>query len=87
MFSHEATTRGWWVWSCPANWERGRRGGPLRNQRMLDEAKPDWVVAFPTEKSKGTWDMVRRAEKAGVPIWIVRYGENGIEIEERRAAG
>jgi hypothetical protein len=27
--------------------ELGKKAGPLRNQRMLDEGKPDLVVAFP----------------------------------------
>jgi hypothetical protein len=31
-----------------AEWERlGRKAGPIRNQRMLEEGKPDLVVAFP----------------------------------------
>ncbi len=50
-----------------ANWKRfGKRAGPLRNQRMLDEGKPDFVVAFPG--GRGTADMVRRAQTAGVPV-------------------
>jgi len=32
----------------PADWIRhGRRAGLIRNQQMLDEGKPDLVVAFP----------------------------------------
>lgn len=51
----------------PADWTmHGRAAGPIRNQRMLDEGKPDLVVAFPG--GRGTADMVRRAEKAGVPV-------------------
>lgn len=50
-----------------ADWERdGKAAGPIRNQRMLDEGKPDLVIAFPG--GRGTADMVRRAEKAGVPV-------------------
>src|SRR5258705_1180620 len=31
-----------------ADWEKlGRPAGPIRNQQMLDEGKPDLVVAFP----------------------------------------
>ena len=52
--------------------EIGRKAGPLRNQRMLDLGKPDVVVAFPG--NTGTADMVRRAEKAGVPV--VRVGHD-----------
>lgn len=53
----------------PAEWGRyGRAAGPIRNQQMLDEGKPDIVLAFhdDIEDSKGTRDMLRRAQKAGV---------------------
>lgn len=51
-----------------ANWTAfGRRAGPLRNQSMLDEGKPDLVVAFPG--GRGTADMVARAGAAGVLVW------------------
>lgn len=50
-----------------ADWNKyGDRAGPIRNQRMLDEGKPDIVVAFPG--GRGTADMVRRAQKAGVKV-------------------
>jgi hypothetical protein len=54
-------------WTFPADWyENGKAAGPIRNQQMLDIGKPDLVVAFPG--GRGTADMVRRAEKAGVPV-------------------
>lgn len=50
-----------------ANWRKyGKRAGPLRNQRMLDEGKPDLVVALPG--GRGTADMVRRAQGAGIEV-------------------
>lgn len=50
-----------------ADWEAlGSKAGPIRNQQMLDEGKPDIVMAFPG--GKGTADMVRRALAAGVSI-------------------
>lgn len=50
-----------------AEWRRyGNRAGPIRNQRMIDEGKPDLVVAFPG--GRGTADMVRRAERHGIPV-------------------
>lgn len=58
----------------PVDWVReGRAGGPRRNQAMLDNEKPDAVVAF--SGGRGTADMVRRAKAAGVAIWEIR--ENG----------
>jgi hypothetical protein len=56
-----------------ADWDtRGKAAGPIRNQQMLDEGKPDLVVAFPTAKSRGTWDMIKRAERVGVKTIIVK---------------
>lgn len=50
-----------------AEWDKhGKGAGPLRNQRMLDEGKPDLVLAFPG--GRGTADMVRRAKRAGVEV-------------------
>ena len=55
----------------PANWkEEGEAAGQKRNQRMLDDAQPDLVIAFPG--GVGTADMVRRSEKAGVPVVKIR---------------
>jgi hypothetical protein len=57
----------------PARWrDAGRAAGPLRNQRMIDEGKPDQVLAFHSlKKSRGTADLIRRATKAGIPTKIV----------------
>jgi hypothetical protein len=50
-----------------ANWDRyGKSAGPRRNQKMLDEGKPDLVIAFPG--GSGTADMVDRARTAGIPV-------------------
>ena len=55
-----------------ANWDKYKNAaGPIRNQQMLDEGKPDLVIAFPTKKSKGTYDMIRRAEKAGIEVVVI----------------
>lgn len=57
-----------------ADWKKhGRAAGPIRNQRMLDEGKPDLVVAFPG--GRGTADMVRRARAAGVEVREIRQGD------------
>lgn len=37
-----------------ADWEnQGRSAGPKRNQRMLDEGKPDLVIASPEDLGQG----------------------------------
>lgn len=51
----------------PADWKKhGKAAGGIRNQQMLDEGKPDIVVAFPG--GAGTADMIRRAKQAGVEV-------------------
>lgn len=45
------------VLKFPALWEKyGRAAGPIRNQQMLDEGDPNFVLAFhdDIEHSKGT---------------------------------
>lgn len=56
------------VLEFPADWDRyGKRAGMIRNQRMLDEGKPNLVIAFPG--GPGTANMVARANLAGVMVW------------------
>ena len=56
----------------PEEWKAfGRSAGPMRNTRMLRDAKPDGVVAFPG--GRGTADMVRQAEAAGVKVMKVDW--------------
>lgn len=47
----------------------GPKAGPLRNQEMVDLGA-DLCLAFPQEGSRGTWDCVRRAKAAGIPVEI-----------------
>jgi len=43
-----------------ADWEaRGRAAGPIRNQRMLDEGRPDVVIAFPGGPRHSGYDRAR----------------------------
>ena len=65
---------GWKVLPFPANWDKYHRAaGPIRNQQMLVEGKPDLVLAFhhDIEHSKGTKDMVDRARRAGIPVEVI----------------
>ncbi|WP_086846993.1 SLOG family protein [Amycolatopsis kentuckyensis] len=59
------------VQAYPANWaEFGKAAGPIRNQRMVNLGA-DICLAFPTAGSRGTWDCVRRAREAGIPVEII----------------
>ncbi len=55
------------VVAYPAKWKtEGRAAGPLRNQRMIDDFRPDVVLAF--SGGRGTADMIRRADVEGVRV-------------------
>lgn len=72
-----------WAWqrkvkckSYPANWKaQGKAAGPIRNQHMLLDFQPDLVVAFPG--GRGTADMVRRANEAGVRVMDIQKATVG----------
>ena len=64
-----------WDWEAEAhvaNWEEyGKRAGPIRNSGMIEHGKPDICLAFPLPGSKGTWDMIRKANAAGIEVRII----------------
>lgn len=63
-----AESRGIEVRRYPADWSRyGKAAGAIRNQQMLDFERPDLVVLFPG--GAGTRDMMRRAKRAGIPMF------------------
>lgn len=62
----------------PADWDKyGRSAGPIRNQRMLDEGRPDLVVALHDNlsESRGTAHMVRISELANIPVYALTSTE------------
>lgn len=69
-----AEERGLEVVTFAADWQKhGPAAGPIRNQQMIDEGKPDIVVAFPG--GRGTHDMMSRSTKAKLQsIWIMLDG-------------
>jgi hypothetical protein len=55
------------ITSFPADWHaHGRAAGPIRNRRMIEEGRPDLVLAAPG--GRGTADCVRQARAAGIPV-------------------
>ena len=57
----------------PADWGKYKKAaGPIRNQQMIDEGKPDLVVAFPG--GRGTQDMIKRAKRYGIEVVEVKNG-------------
>ena len=66
------------VMEFSAGWAKfGRAAGPIRNKQMIDEGKPEIVLAFHDDitKSKGTKNMVEQARKRGKIVYI--YTHNG----------
>lgn len=64
-----AERRGVMVEAYVADWEgQGRAAGPLRNKLMLDEGKPDIVIAFPG--GRGTANMMKQATERGVEVLL-----------------
>ena len=58
----------------PAEWIKyGIGAGMIRNQQMIDEGKPNLVLAFHNniENSKGTKDMIQRAKKNNIETVLI----------------
>ena len=56
-----------------ADWDtHGKSAGYIRNQRMLDEGKPDLVLIYWDGMSKGTAHILNIAKKAGIET-VVKY--------------
>ena len=61
------------VQAYPANWTKyGRSAGPIRNAKMVDEGRPDIVLAFHENisKSRGTQHMIGIAKRHGIPVYL-----------------
>jgi hypothetical protein len=65
-----AMEHGWTVERYPA---RDFSWPTARNQHMVDLGASH-CLAFPTLASRGTWDCVRRAKKAGIPVSVHQAG-------------
>lgn len=56
----------------PADWgSYGKVAGPIRNKRMLVEGRPDYCIAFRTNNSRGTTNMIEQATKANIPVKVI----------------
>lgn len=53
--------------AVPAEWSKhGKAAGPLRNQRMVEQFRPDLAVVFPG--GRGTADMERRCVNHDIKV-------------------
>jgi hypothetical protein len=64
---------GFKVKTYPADWSLGKKAGPLRNKKMLDENEIDLVLAFHDniKESTGTKNMLSQAKKRGIPTLLI----------------
>lgn len=61
-----------------ADWEtHGKAAGPLRNKRMLNEGRPDVLIAFPG--GAGTKSCVKLAENLGIKV--VKVTKHGLTYQ------
>jgi hypothetical protein len=68
--SQWASLNGIIVTSFPANWSGlGKYAGPARNEAMAKYA--DALIAIPHKRSIGTFDMIAKARKHGLPVYVV----------------
>ena len=66
------------VVAFPADWTLGNKAGPIRNQEMINWALTRYTnaltevicIAFPLPSSKGTWDCIRRCERAKIRTYV-----------------
>lgn len=68
-----AMRNGFVALGIPADWDYYPRdvAGPLRNGWLLDE-RPDVVLAFPMDDSRGTWNAVKQAKERDIPVVVYR---------------
>jgi len=86
-----AHAKGIEVKTYKAQWARfGKGAGPIRNQQMLDEEKPDYalVLYHDPHSSKGTNDMQKRLDEASVPYkMIIKHDANLPQTEPIKKYG
>lgn len=56
-------------WRCPADWKKyGKKAGPMRNAKMA--AIATHLIAFPSPTSRGTIDMINKANDKGLAVRV-----------------
>lgn len=77
--AHEVCRDKWPVKPVPADWKKhGKSAGPIRNRQMAGMA--DGLIAIWDGRSRGTKNMIETAERMGLKVFVMRYGEqDGME--------
>lgn len=66
-----AKEKGWEILTFPYLHQYGKAGGPIRNEQMIVEGKPDYAVLFLSKESRGTKNMLMLVKKYRIPHTIV----------------
>ena len=70
----EAEKMGVVILKFPADWNKYHKAaGVIRNKQMLEEGRPDLIVAFHDniENSKGTKDTIQQGLRLKIPVILV----------------
>jgi hypothetical protein len=66
----------------PAMWDLfGNAAGPIRNSQMANYAEALIAIPHPVEKSSGTHDMIYKAKKNGLKVYV-HHMEDYLRIVE-----
>ena len=85
LAAHLALKAGVKIDLVPADWSQGKSGGPRRNQAMVDVA--DGLVCVRYPHSRGSADVVRRAETKGIPVVEMLLEDERAAAKPMRAMG
>lgn len=66
-----ARARGWQVHPFPADWSKGRQGGPIRNWQMI-RSGADLCVGFYLPNSAGAHQCLKAAVDADIPVLSIK---------------
>lgn len=66
-----ATEKGYKIKRFPANWSRGRKAGPERNEQMAKYANA--CVCFHDGISRCTANMIKNAKDYNIKLRVIKY--------------
>lgn len=66
-----AKEKGYRVKKFPANWDLGKKAGPIRNEQMAKYSNA--CVCFHNGVSRGTANMIKNAKDYNLLLRVVRY--------------
>ena len=59
------------IWRFPADWSLGRKAGPIRNEKMSENANA--CIVFWDGQSRGSKNMIENAKRKNLTLRVVSY--------------